>query len=196
MAMRRDRRSQPRREERSEFDRKLLDVRRVARVVAGGRRFSFRATVVIGNRRGKVGVGVAKGQDVSIAQEKAVARAKKHILVVPITKEGSIAHEVRAKYAAARVILRPRPAGSGIIAGGSVRAVVELAGITNLSGKIVSRTPNKLTNAMATLAALTELARSKTIRAPAPDRTVEVAAPSGAEGSAASTPETTPHAAP
>src|SRR3989338_2958333 len=174
MAMRRDRRSQPRHQERSEFDRKLLDVRRVARVVAGGRRFSFRATVVIGNRRGKVGVGVAKGQDVSIAQEKAVARARKGIILVPITKDGSIAHEVRAKYAAAGVILRPRPVGSGIIAGGAVRAVVELAGITNCSGKIVSRTPNKLTNAMATLEALAELTKGRAVRSPAaarPDET-------------------------
>lgn len=173
MAMRRDRRSQPRHQERSEFDRKLLDVRRVARVVAGGRRFSFRATVVIGNRRGKVGVGVAKGPDVSIAQEKAVARARKGIILVPITKDGSIAHEVRAKYAAARVILRPRPVGSGIIAGGSVRAVVELAGITNLSGKIVSRTPNKLTNAMATLEALAELTKGGVVRPPQAARPVE-----------------------
>lgn len=183
MIMRRDRRSQPRNQERSEFDRKLLDVRRVARVVAGGRRFSFRATVVIGNRRGKVGVGVAKGQDVSIAQEKAVARARKQMIIVPITKDGSIAHEVHAKYAAARVILRPRPAGSGIIAGGSVRAVAELAGITNLSAKIVSRTPNKLTNAMATLEALTELTRTRSLRPVAPAKPADVAAPAPEQAS-------------
>lgn len=164
MPRRDQRRSGGRERERSEYDRKLLDVRRVARVVKGGRRFSFRATVVIGNRRGKVGVGVAKGPDVSIAQEKAVARAKKGLILVPITKEGSIVHEVRAKYAAARVILRPRPVGSGIMAGGSVRAVAELAGIRNLSGKIVSRSPNKLTNAMATLQALAELAEEHVVR--------------------------------
>ncbi|OHA08968.1 MAG: hypothetical protein A3B37_02990 [Candidatus Sungbacteria bacterium RIFCSPLOWO2_01_FULL_59_16] len=143
--------------ERSEYEQKLLDVRRVARVMAGGRRFSFRATIVIGNRRGKVGVAVAKGPDVTIATEKAVARAKKHLLVVPITPSGSIAHEIRAKYAAARVFLWPRPAGSGIVAGGSVRAVVELAGIANISAKILSRSSNKLTNAMATLEALKQL---------------------------------------
>lgn len=173
MPRRDQRRSGGRERERSEYDRKLLDVRRVARVVQGGRRFSFRATVVIGNRRGKVGVGVAKGPDVSIAQEKAVARAKKAIVLVPITKDGSIAHEVRAKYAAARIILRPRPVGSGIMAGGSVRAVVELAGITNLSGKIVSRTPNKLTNAMATLQALAGLAEEHAAHAPAAARPAE-----------------------
>ncbi len=143
--------------ERSEFDQKLLDVRRVARVVAGGRRFSFRVTVVIGNRKGKVAVAVAKGADVSSAIEKAVSRAKKHLFVVPITPWGSIGYEIRAKYGAARVLLRPRPAGSGIVAGGSVRAVAELAGITNISSKILSRTPNKLTNAMATLEALKQL---------------------------------------
>jgi len=145
------------RPERSEFDRKLLDVRRVARVVAGGRRFSFRATVVIGNRKGKVGIGVAKGPDVTQAAEKAATRAKRSLFSVPITAGGSIAHEVRAKFSAAVVLLRPRPAGSGIVAGGAVRAVVELAGIANISSKILSRTPNKLTNAMATLEALKQL---------------------------------------
>ena len=127
--------------------------------MAGGRRFSFRATVVIGNRKGKVGVGVAKGPDVSIASEKAFARAKRRLIVVPITPTGSIAHEVRAKFSAASVLLRPRAAGSGIVAGGAVRAVVELAGISNISSKILSRTPNKLTNALATLAALEQLRR-------------------------------------
>lgn len=157
MPRRDQRRSNRGERERSEFDRKLLDVRRVARVVAGGRRFSFRTTVVIGNRRGKVGVGVAKGPDVTIATEKAVNRARKNLVSVPITPAGSIAHEVTAKFSAARVLLRPRASGSGIVAGGSVRAVVELAGISNISSKILSRTPNKLTNALATLEALKAL---------------------------------------
>ncbi|MBI4132030.1 MAG: 30S ribosomal protein S5 [Candidatus Sungbacteria bacterium] len=153
---RRERRGGPERE-RSEYDQKLLDVRRVARVVAGGRRFSFRVTVVIGNRRGKVAVAVAKGADVATAIEKATSRAKKHLAAIAITAAGSIAHEVGAKYGAARVRLWPRPSGSGIVAGGAVRAVVELAGIANISSKILSRTPNKLTNAMATLEALKQL---------------------------------------
>ena len=143
--------------ERSEYDQKLLDVRRVARVMAGGRRFSFRVTIVIGNRKGRVAVAVAKGTDVAGAIEKATSRAKKHLITVPVTAAGSIGHAVRAKYGAARVILWPRPAGSGIVAGGAVRAVVELAGIGNISSKILSRTPNKLTNAMATLEALKQL---------------------------------------
>lgn len=147
--------------ERSEYDRKLLDVRRVARVVAGGRRFSFRATVVIGNRKGRVGVGVAKGPDVAAASEKAASRAKKNLIVVSVTPTGSIAHEVRGKFSAADVLLMPRPVGSGIVAGGSVRAVVELAGISNISSKILSRSPNKLTNAMATLEALKSLKAGK-----------------------------------
>lgn len=147
--------------ERSEYDQKLLDVRRVARVVSGGRRFSFRVTVVIGNRRGKVAVAVAKGTDVSAAIEKAVSRAKKHFVIVPTTPSGSIGHAVGAKYGAARVLLWPRPAGSGIVAGGAVRAVVELAGVANVSSKILSRTPNKLTNAMATLEALKQLRGTK-----------------------------------
>lgn len=151
------RRSREAPRERSEYDRKLLDIRRVARVVAGGRRFSFRTTVVIGNRKGKVGVGVAKGPDVSVASEKAFNRAKKNLISVPITSGGSIAHEVRAKFSAASVLLWPRAVGSGIVAGGAVRAVVELAGIINISSKIISRTPNKLTNAMATLEALKKL---------------------------------------
>lgn len=148
---------QGRERERSEFDRKLLDVRRVARVVAGGRRFSFRATVVIGNRKGRVGVGVAKGPDVTIASEKAASRAKKNLITVPVTPAGSIVHEVRGKFSAADVFLMPRPVGFGIVAGGAVRAVVELAGISNISSKILSRSPNKLTNAMATLKALQQL---------------------------------------
>lgn len=143
--------------ERPEFDHRLLDIRRVARVMAGGRRFSFRVTVVVGNHKGKVSVAVAKGTDVASAVEKAVARARKSMVTVPITASGSIAHEVRAKFSAARVLLRPRPAGSGLVVGGAVRAVVELAGITNVSSKVLSRTPNKLTNAMATLEALRQL---------------------------------------
>ncbi|MBU6414850.1 30S ribosomal protein S5 [Patescibacteria group bacterium] len=143
--------------EKSEYDQKVLDIRRVARVVAGGRRFSFRATVVIGNRKGKVGVGVAKGGDVTVAIEKATAKARKRIVIVPISKFGSIPHDVEAKFSAARVLLRPAPPGSGIIAGGPVRVVASLAGIQNLSSKILSRTPNKLNNALAAMEGLKKL---------------------------------------
>ena len=143
--------------EKSEFDQKVLDIRRTARVVKGGRRFSFRATVVIGNRTGKVGVGVGKGPDVSSAVEKAVNQAKKNTIKVVISKHASIPHEVMAKTGSAVILLKPAPAGSGIIAGGPVRVVTDLAGIQNISAKILSRTTNKLNNARATIEALKKI---------------------------------------
>jgi len=142
--------------EKSEYDQKVLDVARVTRVVAGGRRFSFRATVAIGNKKGKIGVGIGKGIDVSQSVEKAVADAKKNMLVIPL-KEGTIPHEVTAKYAAARVFLKPAPKGKGLVAGGAVRQIAGLAGIENLSAKILSKSTNKLNNARATLDALKKL---------------------------------------
>jgi len=138
------------------FEEKLLDLRRVTRVVAGGKRFSFRATLVIGDRLGKVGIGIAKGKDVSEAIAKAKSSAQKKMIKVPIIND-TIPHEVRAKYCAARVVLKPAQRGHGIVAGGAVRVVCELAGIKDLSAKILSRTPNKLSNAMATLAALKKI---------------------------------------
>ena len=147
--------------EKSEYDHKVLDIKRVARVMAGGRRFSFRVTVVIGNRRGKVGVGVAKGGDIAQAVEKATHKAKKSLVIVPLTKHGSIPHRVLAKFSSARVLIKPAPEGAGIIAGGAVRAVADLAGIRNLSSKILSRSPNKLNNARAALAALASLQAKK-----------------------------------
>ncbi|MBI2096774.1 MAG: 30S ribosomal protein S5 [Candidatus Sungbacteria bacterium] len=144
--------------ERSEFDQKTLDVRRVARVVKGGRRFSFRVTIVIGNKNGKVGVGIGKGADVAIAIDKAMHDAKKSVILVPITKGSSIAYDVRAKFGSADVLLRPAREGRGLVAGGPVRLVAGLAGIQNLTGKILSRSPNKLNNARATIEALKKLA--------------------------------------
>jgi len=143
--------------EKPEFEQKLLDVTRTARMMAGGRRFSFRAVVVIGNQKGRVGVGVAKGKDVSIAIEKAVKQAKKALINVLITKDGSIAYKVEAKYSAARVMLKPATKGRGIIAGGTVRTICSLAGIENITAKIIGRTNNKLNNARATIVALEQL---------------------------------------
>jgi small subunit ribosomal protein S5 len=142
--------------EKKEYEQKLLDVARVVRVVAGGRRFRFRAVVAIGNRKGKVGLGVAKGQDVSIAVEKAAADAKKHLIEIPLVK-GTIPHEVEAKFGSAKVLLKPGLEGKGIVAGGAVRVVCDLAGIENISGKILGRTKNKLNNARATIKALKNL---------------------------------------
>ena len=140
----------------SEFDSKLLDLARVTRVSAGGRRFRFRATVVIGNKKGKVGVGVAKGSDVAQAVEKATRLAKKDIIIVPIV-EDTIPYEVRAKFSSAKVLLKPQRKGRGLVAGGTVRVVCTLAGIKNISSKILGRTGNKLNNARATIKALKQL---------------------------------------
>lgn len=142
--------------EKSEFDQKVLDVARVTRVVAGGRRFSFRATVAVGNKKGKIGVGIGKGADVSQAVEKAAADAQKNKITV-VLKEGTIPHEVTAKYAAARVFLKPATKGKGLVAGGALRAICELAGIENISSKILSKSTNKLNNARATIEALKKL---------------------------------------
>ncbi len=142
--------------EKSEYDQKILDMARVTRVVAGGRRFSFRATVGLGNKKGKIGVGIGKGLDVSQAVEKAVADAKKNMIVV-VLKEGTIPHEVEAKYASAKVFLKPAPKGKGLVAGGAMRIICGLAGIENITAKIISKSTNKLNNAQATLEALKKL---------------------------------------
>lgn len=144
-------------QERSEFDQKVLDVRRTARVVAGGRRFTFRATVAIGNRNGKVGVGVGKGPDVSEAVSKGAAQARKAVLIIPLTQDKTIPHEVEGKLSAGWVLLKPAREGHGLVAGGPIRIIADLSGIKNLSAKILGRTPNKLSNARATMEALKKL---------------------------------------
>lgn len=138
--------------EKSEFEEKLVDLARVTRVMAGGKRFRFRATVIIGNRKGKVGVGVAKGADVAQAIQKAVYQAKKRLVVVPIIK-GTIPREIKVKYNAAVILIRPAPDGKGINAGGAMRVIFELAGIKDVIGKIISRSGNKLNTARATIKA-------------------------------------------
>lgn len=142
--------------EKSEFDQKLLDVARVTRVVAGGRRFRFRTVVVVGNRKGKIGLGTAKGQDMSLAVEKAATKARKNAIMIQ-TKGETIPFEVTAKYGAAKVLLRPAPVGRGIVAGGAVRVICDLAGIGNVTSKIMTRSKNKLNIAKATLDALKKL---------------------------------------
>src|SRR3989344_5648035 len=141
-------------EEASEFEHKLLDVARVARVTAGGRRFSFRVVVVVGDRAGQVGVGVKKGGDVQAAVEKAVRSAKKNMIKAPMTRTGTIPCESYGKSASADVFLRPAAEGKGIIDGGAVRVVCDLAGYKNIVGMILSRSVNKLNNARATVEAL------------------------------------------
>ena len=141
---------------RDEFESKLLDLARVVRVTAGGRRFRFRAVVVVGNQQGKVGVGVAKGLDVAQAIEKATKLAKKNLITIPIVRD-TIPHEVYAKYSSARVLLKPQRKGRGLVAGGTVRVICTLAGIKNISSKTLGRTRNKLNNARATIKALKDL---------------------------------------
>lgn len=140
-----------------EFKEKVLDLRRVTRVVAGGKRFRFRATLVIGDEKGRVGVGVAKGIDVQSAVEKAKTDAKKNILFVHLKDNRTIPHEVQAKYSAANVLIKPAVSGHGLKAGGAVRSVLALAGVKDATAKCLGRTPNKLTNALATIEALKKL---------------------------------------
>ena len=140
----------------SEWKQKVVDLRRVVRVMAGGKRFKFRAVVILGNRLGKVGVGVDKGEDVSQAIEKATRDAKRNIIEVPFVKD-TIPHEISAKYKAAKVIIKPASQGVGVIAGGAVRVVLDLAGVKNVTAKILSRSANKLNNARVAVAALKQL---------------------------------------
>lgn len=146
------------------FKEKMLDLRRVTRVVAGGKRFRFRVTLVLGDEKGQVGIGIAKGIDVAQSVAKAKAAAKKALFSVSLLDNRTIPHQVYAKYSAARVLLKPAPSGHGIRAGGAVRAVLALAGVKDATAKCLGRTPNKLTNGLATIAALRKLrpARVKT----------------------------------
>ncbi|MEK9135293.1 MAG: 30S ribosomal protein S5, partial [Patescibacteria group bacterium] len=123
---------------------------------AGGKKMRFRAVIVAGNKLGKVGVGVASGLDVAQSIEKATFQAKRNIIEVPISKN-TIPHEVSAKFGAAEILLRPQREGRGLVAGGQVRVICQLAGIKNISSKILGRTGNKLNNARATIVALKKL---------------------------------------
>ncbi len=137
----------------SEFDQKVIDIRRVTRVVSGGRRFSFSVALVAGNRKGSVGVGVGKSSDTSSAIEKASRNAKKNMVKLKLTKKMSIPHEVQTKFASTRVLIKPAP-GKGLVAGSSVRNVLDLAGVKDVSSKLLSRSKNKLNNARAAVEAL------------------------------------------
>lgn len=156
------RKTSPRREARvkPEFDQKIISIRRVTRVVTGGRRFSFSVGIVIGDRRGQVGVGLGKAGDTPVAIDKAVRDAKKNMIKVRMTKNGSIPHEVSAKYSSSRVVIMRAP-GKGILAGSSVRTVLEFAGIKEVSAKIFSRSKNKINNAKAAVKALNLLVSRK-----------------------------------
>jgi small subunit ribosomal protein S5 len=155
---RRRTRRAPRREERprSEFDQKIISIRRVARVMAGGRRFNFSVSIVAGNKNGKVGVGLGKAGDTQLAIEKAVRNAKKNMITIPLNKSGMIRHDVDAKFSSSRVMIQPAK-GRGLVAGSSVRTVLELGGVRDVTAKIFSRSKNQLNNARAAVKALKEL---------------------------------------
>lgn len=162
----------------ADYDEKNVEVARVTRVTKGGKRMRFRALTVIGNRKGRVGFGLAKGVDVALATGKATTQARKALLTVPMIYE-TIPHPVEAKFAAARVLLKPAPKGTGVKAGGAVRIVLELAGVPNVVSKILGSS-NKINNVKATFAAL------KKLRAPLKIKTEEGAASLAAADQAAS----------
>ncbi len=138
-----------------EFEQRLIDLARVTRVVKGGKRLSFRACIAIGDRKGKVGVGVAKGADVSMAIEKAVRQANKNLINVEFIN-GTIPYWIKMKYGAARILLRPASKGHGIVAGGAVRSILTLAGVKNVTAKILG-SKNKINNVRAAINALSAL---------------------------------------
>ncbi len=141
---------------RSEYDQKMINIRRVARVSSGGRRFSFSVAMIIGNRKGSVGVGTGKGTDTALAIDKATRDAKKNMITVSLTDTSSIAHRVDAKYSSGRIALIPAP-GRGVVAGSAVRSVLELAGVKDITAKIFSPSKNTLNIARAALKALSQL---------------------------------------
>lgn len=154
--------NQKNKEQDSGWEERVVQVRRVTKVVKGGKKLSFRAILVVGDEKGQVGVGIGKAGDVIGAVKKAVTDAKKHIITVPITKFSSIPHPVNGISGAAEVIMRPSAQGSGVIAGGSVRTVLELAGVQNILAKQLGSS-NSLNNARAALNALSNLRTFKEV---------------------------------
>lgn len=164
--------------EKKEFDQKILDLSRVTRVTAGGKRMSFRAALVIGDRKGRVGFGVAKGADVQMAIEKSYRQAKKRLIRIPLSKD-TIPHPTWSKFGSAVIMIKPAPRGTGLKCGGAVRVVFEMAGVPNAVSKIVNST-NKINIAKAALKAIQQL------RAPRPERAASgEAAPAAPDASGA-----------
>lgn len=153
--MRRERRD-TRSPEEKEFDQRVVDLRRVTRVTKGGKRLRFRAAVLIGNKKGKIGFAIGKGADVALATGKAFRKARKHVVDIPLREE-TIPYPVRAKFGAASILIKPAPRGTGIKAGGPMRIVFELAGVANVVGKILGTTKNKINIIKATLKAIEQL---------------------------------------
>lgn len=140
----------------SEFDSKMIDIRRVSRVVAGGRRYNFSVAVVVGDKKGRVGIGLGKGADTALAIEKATREAKKQLVKISVSPQMTIPHAIEAKYSSARVKVFPAR-DSGVVAGSSARAVIEMAGIRDICVKIMSGSKNKVNIAKATIKALNSI---------------------------------------
>jgi len=138
-----------------EFEQRILDVARVTRVMKGGKRMSFRVCIVIGDKKGRVGIALGKGADVTLAVNKAVNKAKKNVITVPIVND-TIPHAVLNKFGSAKILIKPAAQGRGVIAGGVVRVILDLAGINNITSKILG-TNNKVNNAKCTILALKSL---------------------------------------
>ncbi|KKR07803.1 MAG: 30S ribosomal protein S5, small subunit ribosomal protein S5 [Candidatus Peregrinibacteria bacterium GW2011_GWE2_39_6] len=164
-------------QEPKEFDEEVIQLDRVTRVVKGGRRLRFRATVAIGNRKGRIGLGIGKSAEVVGAIKKAVTMAKKHIIQVPIYRT-TIPHRIQCKFKASKILLIPAGPGTGIIAGGATRKIIELSGIKNILSKTIGAS-NRVNNAKATFKALqslrTRIDHEKEISAPTPKDKDEVA---------------------
>jgi small subunit ribosomal protein S5 len=139
-----------------EWSERVVSIQRVTKVVKGGKKMSFRAVVVVGNEKGKVGVGVGKAGEVIVAVRKAVTDGKKNVINVPLTNSNSIPHLTNGRFGAAKLVLRPSAPGSGVIAGGSIRTVLELAGVKNILSKQLGSN-NLLNNARATINGLSTL---------------------------------------
>lgn len=154
------RNNQPRPQEQSEYYEKVVQVNRVSKKTKGGDKRSLSVLVVVGDRKGKVGVGLGKAADVQSAVRKATTYAKRHMITVPLKEDRTILHQINIKLGAAKLILKPAPKGTGVIAGGPVRVVVEAAGIHDVVSKILG-TNNKASNVYATLQALRELTSSR-----------------------------------
>nr|YP_009244207.1 ribosomal protein S5 [Gelidium elegans]AMK96449.1 ribosomal protein S5 [Gelidium elegans] len=157
-------------EQETTWSERVVQVKRVTKVVKGGKKLSFRAVLVVGNENGQIGVGIGKASDVIGAVKKGVADAKKHIIQIPLTRSYSIPHPIEGISGAAKVIIKPSATGSGVIAGGSIRTVLELAGVKNILAKQL-RSNNTLNNARAVLNALSNL---KTFKETADNRDINV----------------------
>ncbi len=144
-----------------EFDQKIINIRRVTRVVAGGRRFSFSVALIAGDKRGSIGLGLGKAGDTALAINKGLRNAKKNMISLNLTKTMSIPHELRAKFSSSNIVMIPNK-GRGLVAGSVIRDIVKLSGMKDITGKILSNSKNKLNNAKAVMLALAPISKKYT----------------------------------